>query len=120
MDVVVTILQIVVALGIFNVWILRFGRATSYRGGSATNMKEEFDAYGLPSGSVYVVGALKILCAVLLLVGLFVPAATRPGAIGLVVLMLGAVSMHVKVRDPLRKAVPAITMLILSAIVALA
>jgi len=114
------IVQIVVALGIFNVWILRFGKATSYRGGSASNMKEEFDHYGLPSGSVYVIGALKLLCASLLLVGLFVPAATRPGAVGLVILMLGAVSMHLKVRDPLRKAVPAITMLVLSAIVAVA
>jgi hypothetical protein len=35
-------------------------------------------------------------------------------------LMLGAVVMHMKIRDPLRKALPAMTMLILSLVVAFA
>ena len=49
MDTVVTVIQIVVALGIVNVWILRPGRSTGWRGGQAKNMKEEFAVYGLPA-----------------------------------------------------------------------
>ena len=45
---------------------------------------------------------------------------TRPAAMGMAVLMLGAMSMHLKVRDPLKKSLPAFTLLVLSVIVALA
>jgi hypothetical protein len=41
--------QIVIALGLLNVWLLRAKRPTAYRGGDAQNMKEEFEAYGLPA-----------------------------------------------------------------------
>lgn len=47
-----TIIQLVIALGILNVWLLRFGKTTAWRGGAAKNMKEEFAVYGLPSWSV--------------------------------------------------------------------
>jgi uncharacterized membrane protein YphA (DoxX/SURF4 family) len=120
METVMIIVQLVIALGIFNVWLLRFGQATGWRGGSAQNMKEEFRAYGLPDGSVYVVGFLKLLLAVLLVAGIWFPTVTRPAAIGMAVLMLGAIAMHVKVKDPLKKSLPAFTMLVLSLIVALA
>jgi hypothetical protein len=119
MDVVVQVIQIVVALGIFNVWFLRFNKSTDWRGGSAANMKEEFATYGLPSGAVYVIGALKILCAAGLIAGIWVPTLVRPSAIGLAILMLGAITMHLKVGDPAKKSLPALLMLILSVIIAL-
>ena len=53
METAVLIIQVVIALGIFNVWVLRFGKSTEWRGGTAANMKEEFQAYGLPSWSVH-------------------------------------------------------------------
>ena len=59
MDWIVKIIQVVIGLGIYNVWLLRFGRATAYRGGSAKNLREEFAVYGLPSWSVTVIGFLK-------------------------------------------------------------
>jgi uncharacterized membrane protein YphA (DoxX/SURF4 family) len=118
MDTAVTIIQIVVALGIFNVWLLRFGRSTDWRGGAATNMKEEFQVYGLPGWSMQVVGFLKLLFAVCLIVGIWLQPLTRPAAVGLAILMLGAVAMHIKVKDPLKKSLPALTMLVLSVIVA--
>jgi hypothetical protein len=37
--------QVIIALGIFNVWIVRYGKETSWRGGDAINMQEEFSAY---------------------------------------------------------------------------
>ena len=48
MQTVIHIIQIVIALAIFNVWVLRLNKSTNWRGGSASNMKEEFKAYGLP------------------------------------------------------------------------
>ena len=115
---IATIVQIVVALSIYNVWLLRSGRATNWRGGEAKNMREEFAIYGLPGWFMGMVGFLKLTFATLLLAGVWFPALTTPAAIGMVVLMAGAVSMHVKVRDPALKSLPAFTMLAMSAFVA--
>ena len=54
------------------------------------------------------------------ILNVWLPALIRPAAIGMAVLMLGAMSMHLKVRDPLKKSLPAFTLLVLSVIVALA
>ncbi len=110
--------QILIALGIYNVWILRFQKATVWRAGSARNMPEEFRTYGLPVWFMGTVGFLKISLASLLVVALWVPAIAKPAATGVAILMLGAVGMHLKVRDPLKKSLPAFTLLILSIIVA--
>ena len=118
MDTAVVIIQAVVALGIFNVWVLRFGKSTDWRGGAAANMKEEFQIYGLPGWSVQVVGSLKLLFAACLVAGIWFQPLTKPAAVGIAVLMLGAVAMHLKVKDPLKKSLPALTMLVLSVIVA--
>jgi uncharacterized membrane protein YphA (DoxX/SURF4 family) len=118
METLVTAIQMIVALGIFNVWLLRFGKPTQWRGGSANNMKEEFETYGLPGWMLQTVGLLKLTCAVSLVAGIWFPALVRPAAVGLAILMLGAVAMHVKVKDPLKKSLPALTMLVLSVIVA--
>jgi uncharacterized membrane protein YphA (DoxX/SURF4 family) len=111
-------IQVVIALGIFNVWILRFRKSTEWRGGTAASMKEEFQTYGLPAWSVQVVGFLKLAFAACLIAGIWFPALTKPAAVGIAILMLGAVAMHLKVKDPLKKSLPALTMLILSVIVA--
>ena len=105
----------------FEVSIFTIGPATtSWRGGNAQNLREEFAVYGLPSWFVWVVGFLKLLCATLLIVGVWVPALTKPAAVGMAVLMLGAVTMHFKASDPPKRALPAFTMLVLSVIVAVA
>lgn len=119
MDYVRMIAQLSVAAGILNVWLLRFNKATDYRAGSAKNMKEEFTTYGLPLWSMWLVGGLKVLFALFLLVGFWQPQLIRPAAIGIAILMLGAIGMHMKVGDPLLKAVPASTVLVLSLVVAI-
>ena len=116
----ITTIQVVIALGIFNVWLLRYGKASPWRGGNATNMKEEFEVYGLPSWFVGVIGFLKVLFAILLIAGIWFPVVTQPAAIGIAVLMLGAMTMHFKVKDPLKKSLPSFTLLVLSLIVAFA
>jgi len=87
--------QLVIALGIFNVWIIRYGKETNWRGGEAKNMKEEFAAYGLPGGFMIFIGAAKILLATCLIIGIWIPLLVKPAAIAMAFLMIGAVSMHV-------------------------
>lgn len=108
------ILQIAVALGLLNVWLVRAGSATTYRGGDARSLREEFGAYGLPSFAFYVVGALKIGSAILLIVGIWFGQLVVPAALVVAVLMVGALVMHAKVKDPLIKSLPAFLMLVMS------
>ena len=119
MDTLSLVFQIIIALGIFNVWLLRFGRSTEWRGGEAQNMKEEFAAYGLPPSFMYFIGALKLTLAAMLVVGIWVPTLVQPAAIGMAALMVGAIAMHVKVRDAFLRAVPAACMFALSVSVVL-
>jgi uncharacterized membrane protein YphA (DoxX/SURF4 family) len=114
LNTIASVLQILVGLGLLNVWLLRRQSATAYRGGSAKNLKEEFAAYGLPAPMFYIVGGLKIICGVLLLVGLAYPPVVLPAAAVVAVLMVGAVAMHLKVGDPVTKYVPATLMLAMS------
>jgi len=113
------ILQVVVGLGLLNVWLVRARSATSYRGGEARNLKEEFVEYGLPAAAFYVVGALKIIAGVILIAGIWLDLPVQLAAGVVAVLMLGAVAMHVKVKDPAMRAVPAFLMLVMSATIVL-
>ena len=117
MSLIASIAQIVIALGIFNVWILRRDRATPYRPQGANSISEEFERYGLPAWAETVVGSTKLTLAVLLLVGLVFSQVTLPAAALMSALMAGAVIAHVRVRDPLVKAAPAFVMLMLSTFV---
>lgn len=118
MDILQTALQVIVALGLLNVWLIRAGKETAYRGGDAKSIREEFAAYGLPPAMMYVVGGLKILIAIALLAGIWVPTLVLPAAALLTVLMIGAFAMHVKVKDPFQKAVPSLLMLVMAVAIA--
>lgn len=117
MKIVSLIIQIIVALGLLNVWLLRFNRPTPYRGGNSHSMPEEFAAYGLPKWVMYGIGALKVSCALCLIAGIWVKALVLPAAAVIAALMLGAIAMHLKIHDPLIKSVPAGTVLALTAFV---
>jgi len=109
-----SVLQIIVGLGLLNVWLLRARSSTSYRGGSATSLREEFQAYGLPEVAFYVVGALKITAGVILIAGVWLPVPVGLAAGVVAALMVGALVMHAKVGDPLMKSVPAALVLVMS------
>jgi len=96
---------------IFNVWFFRFNKATAYRGGEASTLKEEFIVYGLEGPMIYLIGGVKLLACALLLFGLRFKALVRPSAITLIILMLGALAMHAKVGDPLMRSLPAALLL---------
>ena len=115
----IIILQVVAALGLLNVWLLRANRSTSYRGADAKNMREEFAAYGLPAWKVALIGVLKVGAAVALIAGIWFPLLVLPAALLICVLMVGALSMHFKIHDPLRKSAPAAGMLALALLIVL-
>jgi uncharacterized membrane protein YphA (DoxX/SURF4 family) len=110
-----SVLQLVVGLGLLNVWLVRSRSATEYRGGSAQSLREEFAVYGLPSFAFPVVGVLKVSSAVMLIAGVWLELPVRLAAAVIAALMVGAIVMHVKVGDPVKRAVPATVMLALSA-----
>jgi hypothetical protein len=108
------ILQVIAAIGLLNVWIFRFNKPTSYRGGSAKNLKEEFKEYGLAVWCCYMVGVLKVTSAILFIVGIWFTPVVLPSAVLVSFLMGVAVIMHLNIRDPLTKAMPAITLLLIT------
>lgn len=120
MELLSTVLQLVVGLGLLNVWLVRPRSTTAYRGGGATSLRDEFAVYGLPSAAFFVVGALKVTSAIVLIAGVWVPALPVTIAAGVIAaLMVGAILMHVKVGDPVKKAVPATLMLAMSVTIVL-
>lgn len=82
-------------------------------------MKEEFAVYGLPGFVMWLVCVVKVAAAVALLIGISVPQLVLPSATILAVLMLVAIAMHLKVKDPAIKSLPALTVLLLSLFLAL-
>lgn len=120
METVKLVAQIVIALGILNVWLLRSRKATAFRGGDATNMREEFAVYGLPPWFMVLIGTFKVVLALLLLVGIWRPELVQPAAFTLGALMLGAVTMHIRVKDSLKKTLPSLCVLGLCLLVAFA
>ncbi len=121
MDIVLIILQLIVAISILRVWLVANQKASMFRGGDgkAKTLREEFEFYGLPIGFMYVVGSLKVAAAIGLIIGIWIPILVPFSAGGLVILMMGAISMHIKVKDKLKTNSPAILMFVLSSIILL-
>lgn len=104
-------------ISIVNVWFFRFGKPTSWRAENANSMKEEFNAYGLSESVMYAIGGLKVLFALGILLSIWYDNLAIPSAIGMLLLMLGAIIMHLKISDPIKKSFPALSFLILSGII---
>tara|TARA_X000001036_G_scaffold299354_1_gene278478 strand:+ start:141 stop:509 length:369 start_codon:yes stop_codon:yes gene_type:complete len=113
----IVILQLIISIGLINVWLLRFNKATEYRGGNAKNMNEEFMAYGLPEWSMYLVGFLKVAIAIMLIVSIWIEELLFYNLIVLAALMIAAVFMHLKVKDPIKKSYPALSILFMIALI---
>ena len=111
MKLVYRILILIVALTVLSVWTFRMKASSIFRGGSATNMIEEFEAYGLSETQMYVVGTFKILAAILLLLGLRFPKLVVVGASTMGVFMIGAISMPISIGDGFIPTLPSSWML---------
>ena len=117
MDLFINSLKIIIALGLLNVWFLRVNKETFYRGGKAKNLKDEFAFYGLPNYFFYLIGGLKISSALLLFLSLSYPQLSLYPSLVIGSLMLGAIVMHIKSRDSIKKTTPALIMFIMSGVV---
>ena len=104
----VAILQVFTAASLFFVWVVRY-----------ENITEEFEQYKLPSWLRDFVGILKVSFGIMLLIGIFDYKFKLIGSFGLSLLMIAALITHLRVKNPIFKAVPALTLLSFSLIIIL-
>ena len=110
MKVLSKILSVVVGLTVINVWLFRSNRSTSYRGGDAASLLEEFQVYGLEDYFL-IIGIIKVSLAIMLLLSLYFKKLSFFASSGIGIMMLVAIYMHVNVGDELIKSMPASVML---------
>lgn len=94
--------QMIVALSIGFVWILRFD-----------NIVKEFKQFGLSDLVRTMVGSAKIVLATLLMVGIWHPSLILIPALLMAFLMLSAQYFHFKVKNPWYKHLPSLFLLAL-------
>ena len=110
MKVLSKILSVVVGLTVINVWLFRSNRSTSYRGGDAASLLEEFQVYGLEDYFL-IIGIIKVSLAIMLLLSLYFKKLSFFASSGIGIMMLVAVYMHINIGDELIKSMPASVML---------
>ena len=101
------VLQALVAASIFFVWVVRYD-----------NIIQEFKQYGLPDWLRDLVGILKLTFALLLLLGIQRASLAMIGSLGIAGLMGCAFAMHLRVKSPVFKMLPSLTLLALSLAIA--
>ncbi len=101
----------IVSATVLSVWTFRMNSDSIFRGGSASTMLEEFQAYGLTETHMYIVGAFKITAAILMLLGLRFSRLVVPGTLVMTFFMVGAVAMHIRIGDGIIPTLPSTLML---------
>ena len=110
MKILSKILSIAVGLTVINVWLFRSNKSTSYRGGEASSLLEEFQVYGLDDYFL-IIGIVKVSLAIMLLLSLYFKKLSFFASSGIAIMMLVAVYMHINVGDEIIKSMPASVML---------
>jgi hypothetical protein len=106
-------LSLLVSIIVLSAWSFRLNQPSVFRGGNAENMSEEFAIYGLSDSVMISVGVVKIILALLLLVGgLKYPALIKPSAAAMALFMIGAVYFHVSISDGIIPTLPAASLLL--------
>lgn len=95
--------QVIVALSVVYVWIVRL-----------PNIEKEFREYGIPDLVRNTVGATKIALATLLIAGIWYPSLVLVPAVLMAFLMLCAQAAHLKAKHPWQKYMPSLALLLLS------
>ena len=114
MDILVIIIKVIILLSILKVWLFNYNKSSPWRGGEANSMKQEFANYGLPDWMLPTIGVLKVGLAIILFISIWFPSVEVLGGYGIAILMLGAIAMHVKIGDPIKKSLPAFLFLVLA------
>ena len=106
-------LSLLVSLVVLSAWSFRLNQPSIFRGGDAGNMSEEFAVYGLSDSTMITVGIIKIILALLLLIGgLKFPSLIKPSAAMMSLFMIGAVYFHISVSDGILPTLPSAIMLL--------
>jgi len=111
MKAILKILLVVVSVTVITAWTYNINLDTTFRGGDATNMIEEFEAYGLNQTTMVVVGIFKVSCAIMLLFGLKYRKLILPAAGVMSLFMIAAVYFHFSISDPIIPTAPSLLML---------
>tara|TARA_B100000927_G_scaffold212692_1_gene173205 strand:+ start:154 stop:528 length:375 start_codon:yes stop_codon:yes gene_type:complete len=111
MKAILKILLVVVSVTVITAWTYNINLDTTFRGGDATNMIEEFEAYGLNQTTMVVVGIFKVSCAIMLLFGLKYRKLILPAAGVMALFMIAAVYFHFSISDPIIPTAPSLLML---------
>ena len=98
------ILKIIATASIFFVWFIRYD-----------NIKKEFKEYGYPSWLRDLVGILKI--SFIMMFYSSYQYVNLIGALGISILMLGAVITHIRAGDSFRRTIASVAMLSLSVMI---
>ncbi|MAZ68343.1 MAG: hypothetical protein CMG49_03070 [Candidatus Marinimicrobia bacterium] len=105
-NVLLDALKIVVTSAIFFVWFIRYD-----------NIKKEFKEYNLPTWFRDIVGILKISFS------LMIHSSNKDivfiGSLGILVLMFGAVTTHIRMKNNFRKYIASVAMLTITSFILL-
>ena len=99
-----SILKIVVLSSVIFVWVVRY-----------QNIIEEFKFYKYPNWLRDIVGILKISFVILIVSS--DPFQVKVGSAGIALLMLAALFTHFRVKNPVQKMLPSLSLLVLSCLI---
>ena len=94
----ITVCKIFLSVSLFFVWVVRYDSIT-----------KEFDHYKLPEWFRDFVGILKLSFSVMILYNN--NELVMVGCVGIIVLMVGAIGTHIRVKNPFHKTIPAVAVL---------
>lgn len=100
----IEVLKIIATVSIFFIWFIRYD-----------NIKKEFREYKFPRWFRDVVGILKISFCIMLHSNSNEIVMT--GSLGILILMLGAVITHIRMKNTFRKYIASVTMFLISSII---
>ena len=99
-DTLFTVCKVLLSVSLFYVWVVRY-----------ENIKKEFIDYKLPTWLRDLVGILKLSFSLMIISN--DKNLVWIGSMGIIVLMIGALATHFKVKNTFQKMIPAITLSIL-------
>ena len=99
-DILFTVCKVLLSVSLFYVWVVRY-----------ENIKKEFIDYKLPTWLRDLVGILKLSFSLMIISS--DKNLVWIGSMGIIVLMIGALATHFKVKNPFQKMIPAVTLSIL-------
>ena len=99
-NILFSVSKVLLSVSLFYVWVVRY-----------ENIKKEFIDYELPPWLRDLVGILKLSFSIMIISN--DKNLVWIGSMGIIVLMIGALATHFKVKNPFQKMIPAITLSIL-------